>query len=438
MNPKNRQKATDSGSMESRTMREVPWMMAALGAVLLQGPLLLSTLRPGWHGRVDFFQDWSSAREALSGRNAYPELSDAAVRLLGEAGQGDRLAPRVNPHPPFSVLLCLPMAMLDYGRALWVWRLATAALIFAAVALLLAMLRSPLWPVVVAPQLLVLATAAPVSTTLYQGQWNGLLLALIVVAWAAARGRHHGLAGMALGFAAAIKLFPALLIGWLALRGRWRSVVVALMTFAILQGIAALVLGSESFGTHLQALRSAGRYRSGWTNASLPAFWARLFDPSLDWAMTPLLRAPILAAALTLVSCAAVLVVATRSALTAHDAASEDRSFGVALLATLLIGPLTWEHTLLLALPVPWLAPPRPGFCRVLTAIALTAAWVAPLTFFAPLIRLHGGQLAAGPLGLLGAPSINFYALTALLAAVAPDRTNRGESVNQAKPLVSA
>ncbi len=109
-------------------MGKATWLVAAIIAVLIQGTLLVDSLRPGDHRRVDFFQDWSSAREALAGRSAYPNLTDVAARLLGDTGQHDSLAPRFNPHPPVSVLLCLPLARLDYDVALLIWRIGTLAL----------------------------------------------------------------------------------------------------------------------------------------------------------------------------------------------------------------------------------------------------------------------------------------------------------------------
>src|SRR5262245_20055443 len=104
-------------------MRKTAWPIAAIAAVLLQGALLISNLVPHDRRRVDFFQDWSSAREALRGRNIYPDLPGAAAGLLGAMKESDSLAPRINAHPPFTILLCLPLALLDYGKALWVWRL---------------------------------------------------------------------------------------------------------------------------------------------------------------------------------------------------------------------------------------------------------------------------------------------------------------------------
>src|SRR5262245_35710431 len=140
-------------------MRNLAWSLTAISAVLIQGPLLVTTLGTENRRRVDFFQDWSSAREVLDGRSAYPDLSGAAARLLGETKVSDSLAPRINPHPPVSVLLCLPLAALDYGKALWVWRLATVAVVIASIISLAVGLRLSPAPAVATAQLLVLATA---------------------------------------------------------------------------------------------------------------------------------------------------------------------------------------------------------------------------------------------------------------------------------------
>ena len=70
------------------------------------------------------------------------------------------------------------------------------------------------------------------------GQFSAPLAFLVVAAWAADRtGRWH-LAGVALGAAAAVKLFPAFLLLYFAAAGRWRTVAVAVATAAAVNAVA--------------------------------------------------------------------------------------------------------------------------------------------------------------------------------------------------------
>src|SRR5262249_15021906 len=159
----------------------------AIAAVYLQG---VETLYAVWPPKtpVDFFQEWSSATEVLAGRPAYPDLNEAAPRLLG-TGLGDSPeAIQVNAHPPPAVLLGLPFALLSFPVATEVWRLLSLVLIFACAVVVfrqLGPLPSPLTP----PPLVVLIvflTSGPVALTIHQGQLNAVLLALVIGSWWAA------------------------------------------------------------------------------------------------------------------------------------------------------------------------------------------------------------------------------------------------------------
>jgi hypothetical protein len=76
---------------------------------------------------------------------------------------------------------------------------------------------------------------SPLSFAALSGNLNAYLLALfIVVWWATSAGRDH-LAGVAGALATALKLGPILLLWWLVLQRRWRSVI-------------SLVIGLAAFG----------------------------------------------------------------------------------------------------------------------------------------------------------------------------------------------
>ena len=101
-------------------------------------------------------------------------------------------------HPPYELLLWLPLARLSFNAAFWMWRLASLVLLAVAAKLL----ATALCPRLGAPAIFLRALAFfPVPYCLWMGQDSLLLLAILAgCAWLLGR-RMEWLAGAALGLA---------------------------------------------------------------------------------------------------------------------------------------------------------------------------------------------------------------------------------------------
>jgi alpha-1,2-mannosyltransferase len=162
---------------------------------------------------------------------------DLSIYLWGghSVTEGLRLylvQPRANwfTYPPFAAAVFTPLAALPAVVVDVAWELASiAAFAWSCVlALRLAGYRpsGPVLAAVVGAGFLL----EPVYHTLYLGQVNLFLLALVMTdIWRAARGRT---AGIGVGLAAAIKLTPAIFIALFLLTRRTRDAVIAAGTFA--------------------------------------------------------------------------------------------------------------------------------------------------------------------------------------------------------------
>ncbi len=142
-------------------------------------------------------------------------------------------------YPPFAATLMVPLAALPVVLARVGWELATVAAL--AWSCLLTM-RLAGWRrpsrIAVAGVLAGALTLEPMYHTLFLGQVNVLLLALILTdVWLVSRGggragRWGWLAGTGVGLAAAIKLTPAIFIVWFLLVRRPRAALTAAASFA--------------------------------------------------------------------------------------------------------------------------------------------------------------------------------------------------------------
>ena len=147
-------------------------------------------------------------------------------------------------HPPYELLLWLPLARLSFNAAFWMWRLASLVLLAVAAKLL----ATALCPRLGAPAIFLRALAFfPVPYCLWMGQDSLLLLAILAgCAWLLGR-RMEWLAGAALGLAlfkpqlvlpiAAIYL---LMRRWRMLRGFLCSGFAALAVSIFMVGLAGM------------------------------------------------------------------------------------------------------------------------------------------------------------------------------------------------------
>ena len=263
------------------------------------------------------------------------------------------------PHPPFALLLTLPFAYASFISAAAVWFAISIALL-GALALLLAEIaadavgadRRPTTDTVLTFFGLLLAWP-PVLYNLEKGQFSILLAVLMALAWRSLAHRQSTRAGVFLGVAAAVKIFPALLGGYLLLRNR------ASLVWLIVIGAVATLLPLLWVG--LDALSGFVRHSQG--NLSYWATWPAVTYSVYGlaaralvggrWAV-PFVHAPAVAGASVAVASLAMIGIATLATTHKHIV-NEDEGARFAAWVTLLVSlnPLSMGHNgVLLALPI--------------------------------------------------------------------------------------
>jgi hypothetical protein len=400
------------------------WLTVAFWVLLLRGPAFLEKVRATSDIIPDFFQEYASARNWFEGLPIYADHHQTVPRYLHVSLDDNHSHVFVNAHPPCSVMFALPFAKLDFTDAFLAWNLLSLSALAASLWIVLRQLRIPfqLWSA--APLLALLLLCHPLWEQIRLGQLTLLLLLLVTGSWAAERSTRPLLAGALLGAASAIKLFPAFLLVYFALRGRWRVVAAGLVIGAALTALSAIVLGFDAYRSYfLTVLPEIQWFRVGWNNDSLWGFWSRLFDPApeheRDRSLTePLFYSPALAKVLSLLSSA--VITAFLAAAVRRDATGRrcDLTFALAVTAMLLISPICWDHYLLLLLvplAVVWVGLPASRLVRAVFLVIVAAFWAgSPLVWTA--FELNGRT--ATPVDSVGVLSYQFYALVAFFALV--------------------
>jgi hypothetical protein len=331
---------------------------------------------------------------------------------------------RVNAHPPPAVLLALPLGRLDYRSAVLAWNLLSFVALAVSLWLVAWQLRVPFTVWSLLPTLTLLILCSPLRSQIVLGQWNLVLLLLITAAWAADRSGHPVWAGVLVGAAAAVKLFPGFLLLYFLLQGRWRALAAGVGCFLVITLTTAGVLGLDTYQVYATQVVPAvdASHRGTWANVSLPGFWSKLFDPGHGSANLVALRdSPALARAAGLVSCAVVTGLLAWLVYRARSQPQRDRAFGLAVITMVLVSPISWDHYLLLLL-VPladlWMSLPLGGAARWLFRLILVIFWVPSVLIwriFIPGVWTDNWlYLPAHPWQTLTALSVQTYALVAL------------------------
>lgn len=222
-------------------------------------------------------------------------------------------------YPPFAALVFAPPAWLPFPVLATAWTLLGVGLL--AVVVHRCGASGPLLVALVA-----LATwLDPVRTTLYLGQVNIVLLALVAVDLF---GRPHRLRGLGIGLAAAVKLTPLLFVAYLLVTRRFRAAATALGAFVVAGVIGFLAAPADSVQFWLRGtFASAGRISdvAGPSNTALAGFLARAGLPEL----VP----------------SALLAVAVLAVAAALHRRGDDLAAGVLVgIGSAAVAPFAWSH----------------------------------------------------------------------------------------------
>src|SRR5262249_12805138 len=177
------------------------------------------------------------------------------------------------------------------------------------------------------------------------GAWLWLCGALVALG-ALRGGRPAWLVGVAAAIATLVKTTPAPLILWLWWRGARRAAVIAIAIVVIAQVPAAGIFGTGIFADWVRdGILGRLAVPSGWAqNQSLDAALLRLFVPAALEEVS--VRAPLAKTVLSILLSTLVAVVTTVALSWRRPCTFAALQCGLVVLATLVVTPITWVHTL--------------------------------------------------------------------------------------------
>jgi len=292
----------------------------------------------------DFAQDYVAAKAWGHGTDPYANTPDLIRRF--EPGTVQALPDNHrDPHTPFQILLARPFNAVPFRAAYATWLLLNAA---ALVASLFLVLRALSLNRAVSLSIALGSLALPtVRLALANGEPNAPALLLLVAGWLSLRRGDEARAGLALGVATALRVFPILLVVPLlrkrAHRALWwqlgTAAAVSVMTGLILGVHAAIRFVTSAAPGNFRYWRAAGHNLS---LLGIPFRWltsSHWFPHSID--------APPLADIIAIGLFIACVYAAART-----PARASNDVFWAAVPWAILASPLAWADYLILLIPL--------------------------------------------------------------------------------------
>lgn len=268
---------------------------------------------------LDFGSYYTWAVMAAAGTDPYSTARvDAAARQLGVA------AMRAN-YPPSFIFLTMPLARVPPARAFWIWSAVNLAALIAA-AWLLAQGDGAMFALVV--------FFGPASDSLFWGQPEAVILLCLVLARRALDSGRDWLAGLSVGFASLLKLYPIFLLGYFLFRRRRDALFWSIGAILLGAALTVVELGNLAPSFIREVFMTGGdRFVHEAANVALGAVLQRMLPVEFALALTALIQVALLL----------VLILKTLR--------SRDDSWGLWLLASIALCPVIWFHSLTLAIP---------------------------------------------------------------------------------------
>lgn len=317
-------KGTAAVVQSSPSVRPPAWVLGVV-FLALAGAYLAATPDPTFDLRADRL----TALAAVHGADPYAPLSELTAAYDSDLGWT-----HVHPRTPGALVLQAPLAALPEASLRLVSVAITAAAVVATtvIALRLQWVR----PLVAAVVTVLFGVSSIAVEAVSVGAQSSVVALLLGVAWWRTRESDDPAAGLAVGVAVTLKLFPWLLLVLLLFKRR-RTALWAVASAAVFNGAGLLFPGVTLRGA-LEAVSSANLSESAELNGSL----------------TRLLGEWISAGPLTVVLALAGALLAVVIARTPW--AMDRQWFGVLAIA-LASSPLIWRHYALVLIPaLVWLA----------------------------------------------------------------------------------
>lgn len=317
--------------------------LASIGFVILVELVEAAYVRPP--EKTDFAQDYLMAKAVFAGMNPYLPLN-----VLGEHFGITTQFFHPSPHPPPFILMSLPLGLLSFKNANFVWLIIGLVSLLISIRLIFKTTRIS-WLVL----FLVAFVWPPIWSNFHLGQLMVFQLLFLTLAWISLSARRDLGAGVLIGLVISIKpiLWPLLLL--FVIKKRLVPLIAATATFMFANLLAAIIIGFDrTVNYYLKTGREVAEiYNNHAGNFSAWTLGDRLFVGTKRLGVGTLVTQPLFnfpkAAFVTSVICVAIMLIL--GFWIAIKERAFETSISVLVCTAVLVSPVSWTHYLVLLIP---------------------------------------------------------------------------------------
>jgi alpha-1,2-mannosyltransferase len=245
---------------------KIAWPIFALSILMIY--VLLFTLIINQQLRIDFPAFYSSSISLNNDDNPYKVLETTYFT------KNKKISANLN--PPITLFFVTPLTYLDYDTAVIVW--ITICFTFGMIAAVLSFkiafsptfFNKNLWKLL----LLYLSLYSTMINTAI-AQIGSILAFFVILGFYFFKTKRYSLAGISWGIIIAMKLFPALIIFFVARQRKFKTLFVIVITFMLLWSLPLLIYGIKTYSNYFHMLSRVMWYGASW-NASVSGYIHRL------------------------------------------------------------------------------------------------------------------------------------------------------------------
>jgi len=319
-----------------------PLLNVGAGLAVCLGLLQCWLIFISMHGRAtqnDFSVYYLTAKAVAANQNPYNADFTAQAAKLG-FDTGD------VPHatdPPTFILMIAPLAHLSLEGAFWTW----SAFNFICLALALFLLLGPISELGTRAKLVLASSSVwypPVPAHLFFAQSKLPVLMLLVLSIYMMQQKREACAGFALALACLTRMFPLLLLGYLALQRRSKTLACTTIWLVIGGFITILLFGL----TNTLSFQKAAAFLSEHWNVrvqdiSLRGFITRLFWHIFERPLSPT-NEGIRGIVIFAVNCGILLLTISATLNRPSDKDVDWSVFTLWTITALILSPVVWFH----------------------------------------------------------------------------------------------
>ena len=371
----------------------VLWRRVLLGVLVLLMAVSIAfraifVLQSEYAINRDLTQDYLMGLAIRRGENPYVSVPRMVERYLARPSTGVYTPP--SPHPPVVGLLFVPLSLLSIQHASLVWLLLSVVcgiLVARELAVAIPGWRTGYATLAIA-SLLFLSKAG--SGDLLWGQFDFVLLFLLLTVWRYVQGGRNMLAGVLLGCCFSIKFMFLPLAVLMFFKGRGRFMAGFLLSVVLAQMFSVGILGADAVWRYFSEVlpQNSSYWANEPINQSVQSAFVKTLDPphiiiggaGIETHRS-LTETPVSAAAMAIGLLGSLVLIA----LTLWRAIKEeqfDSAFARMLIVSLAAHPVCWSHyCLILSLPLAYFIKPLLAGGRVARLVTAKIAVILLLMF---------------------------------------------------------